>query len=99
MACEPECGRPDDREPDEDSDNEIITCWCGAIGTFQELFDSAVYGSGPCNGLGVLHCECGGDFCVCHNHGEVECPGCEECGRDDEDDGFDDYERDEDDPL
>lgn len=27
----------------------------------------------------MLYCICGGDFCVCHNHGEVECDGCEDC--------------------
>ena len=34
---------------------------------------------GPCGGLGVFECLCGGDQCVCHNHGEVECPGCADC--------------------
>jgi hypothetical protein len=65
-----------------DNSGEIFTCWCGAQGTFEELFDDAVYDE-CCGGLGVLHCECGGDFCVCHNHGEVECPGCEDYGSDD----------------
>ena len=32
-----------------------------------------------CGGMGVLYCHCGGDLCVCHNHGEVECFGCEDC--------------------
>lgn len=69
--------------PDEDDENEdpdgIITCWCGAQGTAKELFDAEVYTLGPCGGLGQLYCECGGDLCVCHNHGWVECPGCEDC--------------------
>jgi len=35
--------------------------------------------SGSCGGLGVVECMCGGDLCVCHNHGEVYCYGCEDC--------------------
>lgn len=71
-------------EPDE------IECWCGAKGTYAELFDSHVF-SESCGGSGMLHCECGGDsLCVCHHHGEVECPGCEDCNERD-DDGMDDY--------
>lgn len=38
-----------------------------------------------CGGSGTLACYCGGDACQCHNHGEVECDGCEECGTDEED--------------
>lgn len=34
---------------------------------------------GDCNGLGTIECLCGGDQCVCHNHGSVECQGCPEC--------------------
>ena len=33
----------------------------------------------PCGGLGVLHCYCGGDLCICGNYGEVPCPGCANC--------------------
>jgi hypothetical protein len=63
----------------DDEDDEIITCWCGASGTFDELFDDALFDE-PCNGDGFLECYCGGDQCVCHHHGqEVECPGCEDC--------------------
>lgn len=29
-----------------------------------------------CNGLGVVECLCGGDFCVCMDFGEAPCPGC-----------------------
>jgi len=67
---------------------EQITCWCGAVGTYDELFDDSVFDD-CCGGLQTLHCECGGDgLCVCHHHGEVECPGCEECeGNEDYDDG------------
>lgn len=68
-----------EREKDDQIiDGEIITCWCGAQGTHDELFDNAVYEQ-CCGGSGVLNCECGGDMCVCHHHGEVDCPGCEEC--------------------
>jgi hypothetical protein len=67
-------------------DDEIITCWCGAEGTFDELFDDACFEEN-CGGSGYLECQCGGDQCVCHHHGqEVECPGCEDClNRDDGD--------------
>ena len=34
---------------------------------------------GDCNGLGSKECLCGGDQCICHNHGDVECEGCPEC--------------------
>jgi hypothetical protein len=34
---------------------------------------------GDCNGLGERQCLCGGDVCICHNHGAVPCPGCPEC--------------------
>jgi hypothetical protein len=73
-------------EPDED--DEIITCWCGASGTYEDLFDDACLDDN-CNGLRTLNCYCGGDFCVCHHHGEVECPGCPHCEPDDEQCGQD----------
>ena len=28
----------------DDPDDDQITCWCGATGTYDELFDNAVYG-------------------------------------------------------
>jgi hypothetical protein len=34
---------------------------------------------GRCGGYGHISCICGGDFCVCHNHGDVECDGCVDC--------------------
>lgn len=70
-------------------DEGLIRCWCGAVGTVSELFDSEVYEQ-SCGGSGYLYCECGGDFCVCHHHGEVECDGCEDCSFDDDDydDGY-----------
>jgi hypothetical protein len=66
-------------------------CWCGEENPHM---DDSVY-EGTCGGLGTLYCECGGEQCVCHNHGEVECPGCEDCQDadeldDDPDDGFED---------
>lgn len=54
----------------------MIDCWCGARGTFDELFAPL---PDTCRGYGYLTCECSGDgLCVCHNHGEVECLGCED---------------------
>lgn len=68
-----------------EQDDEIIECWCGAKGTYDELFADDF--PGGCGGSGYLDCECGGDnLCVCHNHGQVECPGCDECEYDDEED-------------
>jgi hypothetical protein len=34
---------------------------------------------GGCSGIGTIECLCGGESCVCHNHGEVDCDGCSEC--------------------
>lgn len=62
-----------------DTDDGLFTCWCGAKGTFDQLFDDEPFLSGGCGGTGVLHCECGGSICVCHHHGEVQCPGCSDC--------------------
>lgn len=56
-----------------------MTCWCGV----KDAYFAPVRADG-CGGLGTLNCYCGGDLCVCHNHGEVECPGCEDCEPDDE---------------
>lgn len=59
-------------------DSEIIKCWCGAEGTYEQLFDDS-------NCAGDGECECGGDhLCVCHNHGT--CPGCINCEPSDPDD-------------
>lgn len=37
-------------------------------------------GEGPpcprCDGDGTVNCYCGGDFCVCENYGEKDCPLC-----------------------
>lgn len=54
---------------------------------------------GPeCDGLGMIHCICGGDFCLCGMHGEP-CDGCEKCDPETYDPNYeppeDDWERDE----
>jgi len=61
-----------------EQDDEIIQCWCGAKGTYDELFDDEGLDV-RCGGMGVLYCECGGDMCVCHHHGETSCFGCPDC--------------------
>jgi hypothetical protein len=71
-----------------DDDGEIIRCWCGVEGTYEELFDDASLDR-TCGGTGELNCECGGDLCVCHHHGATECPGCDDC-EGDENDWYDD---------
>lgn len=59
----------------------MTTCWCGT----RNAYFARVYGQ--CSGTGSIECICGGDFCVCHNHGEVDCDGCANCEeRDDLDD-------------
>ena len=70
--------------------DDVIQCWCGASGTYEELFDSSGLDY-TCGGSGTLNCVCGGDFCVCHYHGLAECYGCEDCRKDEDDD----YGRDE----
>lgn len=56
-------------------------CWCGAKKGWSSLDDL----DSTCGGMGVLYCYCGGDLCVCHNHGEIQCDGCEDCEGGDED--------------
>lgn len=73
-------------------DQDLIQCWCGTVGKYEDMFDNDCL-SEPCGGSGFIHCYCGGDFCCCHNHGEVECPGCEDCKSDEYRD--DDYDMDE----
>ena len=72
--------------PGHEDEDETMTCWCGATGTYDELFDDAGLDD-RCGGSGFLDCHCGGDLCVCHNHGEAECHGCPDC-----EDDYDDYE-------
>jgi hypothetical protein len=54
-------------------------CWCGVKNPYYAPLPN------HCDGCGTITCYCGGDMCVCHWHGEVECFGCAEC-RDREDD-------------
>ena len=76
-------------EPEVES--ETFECWCGAVGRFEEMFDFTD-SEGGCGGSGIINCECGGEFCVCHHHGEYECPGCDECKGDEDDyDWSDEY--------
>lgn len=79
-----------DREPETDVEDAIINCWCGATGYYEDLFDEDLYDE-SCGGGGVLYCFCGGDLCVCHHHGETECPGCDDCDRNECGDDHDDY--------
>jgi hypothetical protein len=66
-------------------DDKLFTCSCGETGKFSEMFNDECLDEG-CGGMGILHCECGGDsLCVCHNHGEIECEGCDDCEDDDYD--------------
>lgn len=30
-----------------------------------------------CQNMGTINCHCGGDLCVCENHGEMPCPNCD----------------------
>lgn len=57
-------------------------CWCGDEVDAEEqralTAEQLSYRTG-CAGLGFYRCLCGGDFCVCHNHGDIECPGCRDC--------------------
>lgn len=65
----------------------VFTCWCGAVGTSEELYSDTL--DPCCGGSGTIHCYCGGDQCVCHYHGSVECPGCEDCENLDDDSDYD----------
>lgn len=53
-------------------------CWCGEKHPYYAPIPT------KCEGYGHYECMCGGDFCVCHNHGEVECDGCPDCEGDDD---------------
>lgn len=80
---------PQDDAEAEPEDTGEITCWCGAHGTYEQLFSGISDGlNARCHGTGMLDCHCGGDLCVCHNHGEVECDGCPDC-EDFDDEGYD----------
>lgn len=64
-------------EIDEDEEGFTGTCWCDPGNS--NCWFSTAYLNRTCGGSGTLHCYCGGDLCVCHNHGEIECDGCEDC--------------------
>lgn len=69
-----------------DDDDDTAPCWCGEEHPHYEPLPAT------CGGLGTIECECGGDgLCVCHNHGGIDCDGCEECEDGDDWDG-DDWE-------
>lgn len=53
-------------------------CWCGVERPYYAPVQKR------CGGDGYVNCFCGGDFCVCHHHGEIECDGCPDCRDDDE---------------
>ena len=52
-----------------------MKCHCGV----SDPYCAEAPTSEGCGGLGWVDCLCGGDRCVCHNHGRVDCPGCEDC--------------------
>lgn len=57
-------------------DDGWAECWCGVEGPADKLFEPV---DGTCDGSGSIACYCGGDLCVCHNHGGVYCEGCVDC--------------------
>ncbi len=57
----------------------LDTCWCGVDAPYFAPIDAT------CGGLGTIYCECGGDQCVCHWHGEIDCDGCDDCVEADDD--------------
>lgn len=61
------------RQPDDLDLPELDVCWCGVKNPYYAPVE------GTCGGTGMIECHCGGDLCVCHNHGEAECFGCEYC--------------------
>jgi len=58
-------------------ESNVAPCWCGETNPYYAPLPNR------CGGSGYMDCLCGGDFCVCHNHGEVECFGCPDCREDD----------------
>jgi hypothetical protein len=68
--------------------SDPFTCWCGAVGDYDDLCDPDGLEE-ACGGSGYLNCYCGGDLCVCHHHGGIECDGCEDCDLDEDDDPCD----------
>lgn len=52
-------------------------CWCGTENPYY-----APVPAETCGGTGGTECYCGGDQCVCHNHGWMQCAGCLDCIQD-----------------
>jgi hypothetical protein len=63
----------------------MVACWCGERRPY--------FGPLParCGGFGHSPCLCGGEGCVCHHHGDIECDGCEDCQPGDDDAMSDEY--------
>ena len=53
-------------------------CWCGTRNPYFAPLPER------CGGYKHISCLCGGDFCVCHNHGDVDCDGCVDCEPDED---------------
>ncbi len=51
----------------------MTRCWCGVDNPYYAPLERY------CGGMGLIECICGGEFCICHHHGVVECSGCSEC--------------------
>jgi len=74
-------------EPESWNDIMDGPCWCGCENPH---YDDSL--EETCGGYGMLNCYCGGDQCVCHWHGGIECDGCEDCEENDGNgDWADDY--------
>lgn len=72
--------------PDEHFEDLNTPCWCGEPDPHYEPQRR------NCGGMGYWDCLCGGDFCICHNHGESECFGCVDCEQDRDEDDYDAHE-------
>lgn len=77
----------DDSIMAEEEDDGLTLKECPACGMSPAWFSLEGLDEG-CSGNGFVNCYCGGDQCVCHNHGEMECPGCDDCQEDADDDSY-----------
>jgi hypothetical protein len=68
-----------------EQDNPL--CWCGVKNPYYAPIHHEC-----CGGAGYIECFCGGDQCVCHNHGEVECFGCADCDEHDDQEFYDEQD-------
>ena len=48
----------------------------GVLGAWDIPDDDGDGWCDECCGTGELDCHCGGDICVCYNHGTYPCPHC-----------------------